>query len=128
MKIKMTTGYQIKEQTGLHYLTFQVVDWIDVFTRQIYREIVLSSLRYCQKNKDLQVFGFVIMSNHIHLIANSTTGKLSDAVRDIKKFTSSKIIQEIIENPQESRKEWMLDRFSFNAKQHSRNEKYQFWT
>ena len=68
------------------------------------------------------------MSNHIHLIANSTTGKLSDTVRDIKKFTSSKIIQEIIENPQESLKEWMLERFSFNAKQHSRNEKYQFWT
>jgi FMN phosphatase YigB (HAD superfamily) len=25
----MSTGYQIKDQEGLYYLTFQVVDWID---------------------------------------------------------------------------------------------------
>ena len=49
MKIKMTTGYQIKEQTGLHYLTFQVVDWIDVFTRQIYSEILFNSLDIAKK-------------------------------------------------------------------------------
>lgn len=124
----MTTGYQIKEQTGLHYLTFQVVDWVDIFTRKIYRDIVIESLIYCQQKKELQIFGFVIMSNHIHLILNSISGKLSDTVRDIKKFTSSEIIKEVINNPQESRKEWMLNRFSFKAQQHSRNEKYQFWT
>ncbi|HNW97085.1 MAG TPA: transposase [Bacteroidales bacterium] len=98
----MTTGYQIKEQAGLHYLTFQVVDWIDIFTRQVYRDIVIDSLSYCKQNKDLQIFGYVIMSNHVHLIVNSTSGKLSDTVRDFKKFTSSKIIKEIIDNPQES--------------------------
>jgi hypothetical protein len=32
----MSTGYQINDQEGLYYLTFQIVDWIDVFTRQIY--------------------------------------------------------------------------------------------
>jgi len=124
----MTRGYQIKEQTGLHYLTFQVVDWIDIFTRRIYREIVIDSLKYCQHKKSLQIFGYVIMSNHIHLIANSADGKLSETIRDYKKYTSSIIIKEILENSQESRKEWMLNRFAFNAKQHSRNEKYQFWT
>jgi REP element-mobilizing transposase RayT len=124
----MTTGYQIKDQSGLHYLTFQVVDWIDIFTRQIYRDIILESLSYCQQKKELQIFGYVIMSNHIHLIANSVSGKLSDTIRDFKKYTSGKIIKTIIENPQESRKEWMLNRFSFHSKQHSRNEKYQFWT
>lgn len=58
----MSTGYQIKDQDGLYYLTFQVVDWIDVFTRQIYRDIIIDSLRYCINNKSLQVFGYVIMS------------------------------------------------------------------
>ena len=33
----MSTGYQIKDQEGLYFLTFQVVDWVDIFTRQIYR-------------------------------------------------------------------------------------------
>jgi len=37
----MSTGYQINDQEGLYYLTFQIVDWIDIFTRQVYRDIVL---------------------------------------------------------------------------------------
>jgi len=30
----MSTGYQINDQEGLYYLTFQVVDWIDVSIRR----------------------------------------------------------------------------------------------
>ena len=67
----MSTGYQIVDQSALYYLTLQVVDWIDIFTRQVYRDIVIESLKFCQQNKDLQIFGYVVMSNHVHLIANS---------------------------------------------------------
>ena len=81
----MSTGYQIKDQEALHYLTLQIVDWIDLFSRKVYRDIVLESIRY-QQNKGLQVFGYVIMSNHVHLICNSPEGKLSDTIRDLKKF------------------------------------------
>ena len=123
----MSTGYQIKDQSALYYLTLQVVDWIDVFTRPIYRDIVIDSLRYCQKNKGLQIFGYVIMSNHIHLIANSPDGHLSETLRDFKKFTARAIIDAIKEG-NESRRDWMLNRFGFNAQQHSRNEHYQLWT
>ena len=123
----MSTGYQIRDQQALHYLTIQIVDWIDVFTRQTYRDIILDSLRYCQQNKGLQIFGFVIMPNHIHLIANSPEGYLSDTIRDFKKFTANNILKSIIDG-NESRKDWMLNRFQFNAQKHSRNENYQMWT
>ena len=123
----MTTGYQIKDQSGLYYLTFQVVDWIDIFTRQIYRDIVIDSFKYSMENKGFQLFWYVIMSNHIHLIANSSNERLSDTVGDIKKFTSKKIIK-TIQSISESRREWLLNRFQFNAKQHSRNENFQVWT
>jgi len=123
----MSTGYQIEDQSALYYLTLQVVDWIDVFTRQIYRDIVIDSLKYCQQKKGLQIFGYVIMSNHIHLIANSPDGHLSETLRDFKKFTARTIISAIKEG-NESRRDWMLNRFEFNAKQHSRNENYQLWT
>jgi REP element-mobilizing transposase RayT len=123
----MSTGYQIKDQTAMHYLTFQVVEWIDVFTRLAYRDIAINSLRFCQQNKGLQVFGYVIMSNHIHIIASSPEGKLSDIIRDLKKFTSHSIIKQVIEG-NESRKDWILNRFQYNAQRHSRNEKYQMWT
>ncbi|NOU16668.1 MAG: transposase [Bacteroidales bacterium] len=123
----MSTGYKIEDQAALYYLTLQVVDWIDIFTRQIYRDIVIDSIKYCKQNKGLQVFGYVIMSNHLHLIANSPNGHLSETLRDFKKFTARTIISTIA-NGNESRRDWMLNRFEFNAKQHSRNEKYQFWT
>jgi len=123
----MSTGYQIKEQNGLYYLTFQIVDWVDIFTRPVYRDIVIESLRFVQKNKGLQVFAYVIMSNHVHLVAQSSVGELSNAIRDIKKYTSKRII-ETIETIPESRREWMLSRFAFNAKKHKRNSNYQVWT
>ena len=71
----MSTGYQIEDQSALYYLTLQVVDWVDVFTRPIYRDIAIDSLRYCQQNRGLQIFGYVIMSNHI-----PSLGEVSDFV------------------------------------------------
>lgn len=62
----MPTGFQIKEQHALHYLTLQVVYWVDIFTRKTYRDIVIESLRYCQEEKGLEIYAFVIISNHVH--------------------------------------------------------------
>jgi len=52
----------------------KAVDWIDAFTQPICQDIVIDSLRDCQEHKGLQVFGYVIMYNHIHLITNSPDG------------------------------------------------------
>jgi REP element-mobilizing transposase RayT len=123
----MSSGCQIKEQNELHYLTFQVVEWVDIFTRQIYRDIVINSLRFCQKNKGLEIYAFVVMSNHIHLLVRSETRDLSDIVREIKSFTANEILKVINEEP-ESRRDWMLNIFEFAAKRHKRCEKYKFWT
>jgi hypothetical protein len=45
----MSTDYKIEDQAALYYLTLQVVDWVDIFTRQIYRDIVIDSIKYCQQ-------------------------------------------------------------------------------
>jgi len=47
----MSTGYKIEDQAALYYLTLQVVDWVDIFTRQIYRDIVIDSIKYCKQRK-----------------------------------------------------------------------------
>jgi len=57
------------DKDGLYYLTFSNCRWVDVFTRKIYRDIVIESFAYCQKHKGLELFAYVIMSNHIHLLA-----------------------------------------------------------
>ena len=122
----MKEGYVVRDQTLPHFITATVVDWIDIFTRQTYRDIVIESLDYCIKNKGMILYGYVIMSNHIHLIIQSEEGKLSDLIRDFKKFTAKSILEKIQNSP-ESRKEWMLERFKLAAQTHSRNKDYQFW-
>lgn len=123
----MSTGYQIKDQAALYYLTFQVVHWADIFTRKLYRDIIIDSLKFCKDNKGLEVYAYVIMSNHIHLLARSANGDLSGTIRDLKRHTSRKIT-DAIQNNDESRREWLLSLFKSAANSHSRNETYQVWT
>ena len=61
----MSTGYRIYEKDGAHFLTFQVVGWVDLFTRRDYRNVVIESFKYRQQHKGLNLLAFVIMSNHI---------------------------------------------------------------
>jgi REP element-mobilizing transposase RayT len=123
----MSTAYKIEEQDELHFVTFQIVRRIDIFTRKIYRDIVVESLHFCQQNKGLEIYAFVIMSNHIHLLIRSEQGKLSDTIWEFKSFTARKIL-DAMNTASESRREWMLNLFEFSAKQQKRSEKYQLWT
>lgn len=122
----MKEGYVIREQEKAHFITATVVDWIDVFSRKSYRDCVIECFDYCIKNKGLILYGYVIMSNHIHMIIQSNDGKLSDLLRDFKKFTAKAILDKIQNDP-ESRREWMLERFKLATETHSRNKNYQFW-
>lgn len=63
--------YKILDQHGLNFLTLTVVDWVDVFIRKRYKDIIIDSLQYCQKEKNLLVYAYVIMSSHIHLITEA---------------------------------------------------------
>lgn len=121
-------GYIIHDQQSVYYMTFTIVGWIDVFSRQYYRDIVIESLKYCQQHKGLHLHAFVIMSNHIHLIVSVDEGhSISDFVRDYKKFTAKQILEYIENSDIESRKQWMLHQFKYYASRHTRNEHYQLW-
>jgi len=125
--IHFKESYTIRDQNTTHFLTFTICGWIDIFSRKDYKDIIIDSLRFCQQNKGLVLNAFVIMSNHIHLIASAKNGfKLSDIIRDFKKFTHSKMI-EVIDSPKESRRIWMLHQFAYYATRHGRNEHYQIW-
>lgn len=120
-------GYKIRNQAMAHFITFAVVEWIDVFTRKDYRDIVLDSIRHCQNEKGLILHAWCIMSNHIHLIASAKDNNLSAVLRDFKKFTSRQVIKAIQENEHESRRGWMLDIFRKAGGANSRNSEFQFW-
>lgn len=124
--MKDKEGFISRDQSKAHFITATVVDWVDVFSRKAYKDCIIESLDFCIKKKGMILYGFVIMSNHIHLIIQSENSKLSDLIRDFKKFTAKTILNKIETEP-ESRADWMLKRFEFACKSHSRNEKYQFW-
>jgi REP element-mobilizing transposase RayT len=62
------SAYKFSDPQGLYFVTFTVVEWVDVFTRKDYASIILESLKHCQKEKGLIIYAWVIMSNHLHLI------------------------------------------------------------
>ena len=108
-------------------MTFAVVEWIDIFTRKEYRDILIESLRFCQREKGLLLHGWCIMSNHVHLIASARNEDLSGILRDFKKFTSKQIIAAVEKNATESRRAWMLRIFLEQGSENIRNKTYQFW-
>ncbi len=124
----MARKYTIKTQDKPYFVTFTIVEWVDVFTRNIYKDIFMESLVYCQKNKGLEVYAYCFMTNHIHLILGIKEDLLlQDAIRDLKSFTSRHIRKALEENHQESRKEWMLSIFKNLGKHNARNKDFQFW-
>ena len=124
----MGRGYHYniyKDKT--YFMTMTVVEWIDLFTRVTQKQLIVDSLKYCQENKGLNIFGWCLMPSHLHLIANTKIPfDLDDVVRDFKRHTSKQIIF-LIENEPESRKEWLLDKFSHAGKIHPKNKNHKVW-
>ncbi len=111
----------------VYYTTTTVVGWVDLFTKLNYCNIIIESLKYCQKNKGLTIHAWVIMSNHIHMIiSGNENNSLSDIMRDFKRFTSVELAKEIIVS-NDSRKNWMLNIFSNTAIIINRVNKYKIW-
>ena len=127
MSYELEEGYKIRDQGATHFLTFSTMGWIDIFSRQRYREIILDSFKFCRENKALQIGGYVIMSNHVHTIWTAGNANLSDVVRDFKTFTSKAIIASIEAEP-ESRRDWLLYMFRFYANRTMANKEFKLWT
>jgi putative transposase len=122
-------SHKILDQQGLNFLTLTIVGWIDIFARKKYRDLVIDSLRYCQKEKGLHVHGYVIMTNHIHLVVRADGQQpLSEVIGDFKSFTATTIMKDLENNVQESRREWLLYIFGFFAKINKRKTAHQLWT
>jgi REP element-mobilizing transposase RayT len=123
----MSRRYKFREAFGAYFISFSTVYWIDVFTRDIYFSCITASLDYCRKEKGMEIYGYCIMLSHVHLIFRSSFGDPSSLIRDFKGFTSRKMLKIIEENPQESRKEWLLWMFEKAGKSNSNVKQRQFW-
>jgi putative transposase len=123
----MSVKYKFRDQEKLYFVSFSVVYWIDVFIRNEYKEILLDSLRFCQKEKGLEVYAWCIMTSHVHLIIGTHGAKMQDIMRDLKSHTSRELKKAIRGNTSESRKEWMLRIMEESGKANGNNKDFQFW-
>jgi len=124
----MSIRYKFIDKKAVYFTTSTVVGWTDIFTREIYKTILLDSIRHCQINQGLILHGWVLMTNHLHTIFSFKEGKDPGQVwRNIKSFTAMKIIDAKIKNSKESRKEHLLHTFEEAGKKSSSNFTYQFW-
>jgi len=93
----MSGKYKVRDSSAIYFITLTIIDWVDLFTRQVYKHLILDSINYCRLNKGLKIYAYVIMTSHIHLIVSCQKEyKLEDTIRDFKKFTSKKLIDHII--------------------------------
>jgi len=113
----------------LYFTTTTVIDWMDVFTRPVYKHIVVDSLKYCQQNKGLDIYAWVLMTNHLHMIVGVRNDDIAigDIFRDFKKFTSKAITKAMLENQQESRREQLIDRCHFRGVNDNKITNFKFW-
>ncbi len=122
----MTSGCKIDKQDANYFMTFTIVQWLNILEEYKHKMIICDSLNYCVKEKNLEIYAYVIMSTHMHLFAKSRQNDLSGFVRDFKKFTANELINSYLERNDEKSKD-ILNRFAFAANKHSRNKKHQVW-
>ncbi len=110
-----------------YFITLTIAGWIDVFTRARYCDILVENLKYCQQERSLDVFAYVIMPSHMHIVARSLKADLNFILKDFKTVTAKSIIKMIDTEAGESRREWLLHMFKYFAMHRKQNKHYLFW-
>ena len=124
----MSTAYRFTENEVPHFITMTIVEWMDLFNRQKYKDILIDNLRFCIKEKGLNVHAYVIMSNHVHMIVSTHELKeLSGLIRDFKRYTAKVMYETLKSDTQESRRNWMLWIIESQGERSSSNEVMKIW-
>ena len=113
--------YHIYEDQAPHFLTLTVLNWMPLFTRPATVGIVLDALQYRQDNLGWRVYGYVVLENHLHLLAQS--GNLREELPRFKSYTARQLIDYL----QERRAERLLSQLAFFRKAHKTDREHQLW-
>lgn len=104
-----------------YFLTATVNNWLPIFTRPETVNIVIESWKYLQERRGFELFGYVILENHLHFVARSTA--LSKDIQSFKSFTANSIIS-FLSKRGASKLLWFFEHFK---RPHKTESKYQVW-
>lgn len=123
----MSRKYKFRDQDKLYFVSFAVINWIDLFVRNEYKEVLLKSLEHCTKTKGLELYAYCIMTSQVHLIIGSNKEPMENILRDLKKHTSETLRIVMENSTTESRKEWMLQMMKTAGTLNTNNISFQLW-
>jgi putative transposase len=113
--------YAIYEQQAPHFLTCTINNWIPIFTRPAAVQVILDALSYRQEQRDLKIYAYVILENHLHLIAQSTA--LAAEISSFKSWTAKRLLDVL----KDQKAERILKQLAFYKKAHKIDREYQVW-
>jgi len=114
------------DKAGMYFISFAVVDWMDVFVRHEYFQFLANCMSFHVKNKSMIIYAYCIMTSHVHLVFRDEAENPSKLLREFKSYSSKELRKMIESNPKESR-DWMLDKMREAAETKSSVKHYQFW-
>ncbi len=113
--------YKIFEESHPHFLTSTVVNWLPIFGSPPITQIVLDSLQFPQKHERLTVYAYVILENHLHLIASADN--LSKEIANFRSYTA----RQIIDFYQAKNVQYILKQLNYHKLRHKTDRDYQLW-
>jgi REP element-mobilizing transposase RayT len=88
----------------VYFITLTIVGWINLFTRSCYKNILIKNLEYFRREKKLEIYAYVIMSNHLHMLCLRRETDLNELLGRFKGYTSKQFLKEIEQNSRESQR------------------------
>ncbi|NOX84341.1 MAG: transposase [Chlorobi bacterium] len=106
-------------EESIYYTTATIYEWIHLLQQDIFKDILISSLKFLNETDRLYIFAFVIMPNHIHIVwsINQNTGN-ETGYASFFKFTSNHFLKKLKKNDPV-----LLQKFLVRKK----DRKHQFW-
>lgn len=112
---------------GMYFVTLAVIGGIDVFTRYEYCDLVIDNLNYCIDHKGLRVYEYVILPGVLYMVADAREGNFTKSLRAFKTNSARQILRAIAEQPQETRKEWLMRLFQYYSNKYQQSSDHHFW-
>jgi REP element-mobilizing transposase RayT len=104
-----------------YFLTSTTVNWLPLFKNPEIAQIIIDSLIFMASENRLTIYAYVLMENHLHLIASAEN--LGNEIASFKSFTARKCI----DNYKENRNVKILQQLSNYKLVHRKDRSYQFW-
>jgi len=117
----MRSRYTFIESEGIYFLTPTIIEWLPFFTDADAFTIITDSLTFCRHNKGLRPYAYVVLENHLHLVAEAPD--LARTIQSFKRHTSRKLLQWA----ETKNKTWLINQFAYFRKKYKYTSVHQVW-